>query len=179
MSEDKSNENVSLAPDEKSDASLTKAPLIIFGTMVLMSIVTIAFVFVTHYERTEPYLDSKLRRVVYKTRAPATTLSLNYSAFGPQVLAHTLIGSQWWQWQAQGSDDPVQTYDIKIVVYRTITEKEVSVKFPIIEEKYMDYRYLPLEDAMVYLDQTINEIQDPTIRRTLNATRTKLADHFR
>jgi len=66
-----------------------------------------------------------------------------------------------------------------VVVYREITEREVSAKFPIIETKYMDYRYLPLKDAMAYLEKTINEIQDPAIRRTLNETQTKLADHFR
>ncbi len=45
------------------DGKPTKAPLIIFGTMVTMSIITVGIVFFTHARRTEPYLDSKMRRV--------------------------------------------------------------------------------------------------------------------
>ncbi|MCP4443833.1 MAG: hypothetical protein GY811_00625 [Myxococcales bacterium] len=45
------------------DGKPTKAPIIIFGTMVTMSIVSVSTVFYTHSQRTEPYLDNKMRRV--------------------------------------------------------------------------------------------------------------------
>ena len=168
-----------MTEEKPKDHSLTKAPLIILGTMLLMSIVTVTAVLVTHYKRTEPYLDSKLRRVEYKTRAPKHTLSLNYVSFGPQALSHELIGKQWWQWQAHGSDDPSIQYDIKIVVYKDMSEKQVSAKFPIIESKFMDYRYLPYADAIAYLDKNIAELEDESIRTTLTSTRSQLASHFR
>ena len=41
----------------------TKAPLIIFGGVLGISIVCVAIVLVTHSRRTEPYLDTKMRRV--------------------------------------------------------------------------------------------------------------------
>ena len=46
------------------DGKPTKAPLIIFGTMVTMSVITVGIVFYTHSQRTEPYLDTKMRRVI-------------------------------------------------------------------------------------------------------------------
>lgn len=41
----------------------TKAPLIIFGGVLGISIVCVGIVLVTHSQRTEPYLDTKMRRV--------------------------------------------------------------------------------------------------------------------
>ena len=45
------------------DGKPTKAPLIVFGTMATMSFISIGVVFYTHSRRTEPYLDTKMRRV--------------------------------------------------------------------------------------------------------------------
>ncbi len=56
------------------DGKPTKAPLIIFGTMVTMSVISVGMVFYTHSQRTEPYLDTKMRRVIrVKRPAPAPT----------------------------------------------------------------------------------------------------------
>lgn len=56
-------------PDDKP----SKAPLIIFGTMVTMMVVSVSIVFITHSRRTEPYLDSKMRRVRQRVRPAVTT----------------------------------------------------------------------------------------------------------
>lgn len=45
------------------DGKPTIAPLVILGTMVIMSIITLAIVFYAHSRRTEPYLDTKMRKV--------------------------------------------------------------------------------------------------------------------
>lgn len=56
------------------DGKPTMAPVIIFGTMVTMSIISVGVVFYFHSQRTEPYLDTKMRRVKkVKRPAPAPT----------------------------------------------------------------------------------------------------------
>ncbi len=62
------------------DGAPSKAPLIIFGTMLTMSIVTVAIVLITHSQRTEPYLDTKMRRV-----RPAVTIDAGLDASTPVV----------------------------------------------------------------------------------------------
>ncbi len=66
------------------DGKPTKAPVIIFGTMVSMSIITVGIVFYTHSQRTEPYLDTKMRRKrVIRRPRPAPTPSTAAPAATP------------------------------------------------------------------------------------------------
>ena len=155
-----------------------KAPQIIFGTMVGMSIVTVAIVFYTHSQRTEPYLQSKKRRVQYVQVEKANTVSLDYRAFGPQALAYEIIGNEWWQWQEGGGDAPSQSFDIKVIVYRDTSAEELRERFPLIKEKFMDPRYLRYEDAIAYLDKHIAAQVTPELTARLEATRKQLIDHF-
>ena len=155
-----------------------KAPLIIFGTMVGMSIITVAIVFLTHAKRSEPYLQSKKRRVVYAQATHSDTLSLNYAAFGPQAMAHEVIGYQWWQWQSSGGETLAEDYDIKVIIYRDSTVQELTKRFPLIKAKRMDPRYLKYEHAIAYLDKHIAEDVVPEISEQLRSTRAKLLAHF-
>jgi hypothetical protein len=168
------------AADETTSAGKAgKAPLIIFGTMVVMSIITVAIVFLTHAGRTEPYLQSKMRRVVYKQEARSNALSLNYAAFGPQAMAYEVIGNQWWQWQSSAGIAPPEDYDIKVIVHRDATDRELTKHFPLIKEKRMDPRYLKYDDAIAYLDKHIAEDDVmPELSVRLRATRAKLVAHF-
>jgi len=86
-----------------------------------------------------------------------TTMVLDYDDFGPQVAAHEALGMAWWQWDTHGDPDPDHPYDIKVVVYRDVSLEQVQELFPVIEEKAQDYRYLPYERAISYLDETILE----------------------
>ena len=156
------------------DGKPTKAPIIIFGTMLLMSFAAIAVVFIYHSGRSEPYLQSKIRRVRHQVRPPVTALAFNYASFGPEALADELIGKEQWQWQRNESTDPSTRYDIKVVVYTEADLDRLSRRFPIIEEKFMDYRYVKYEDAVAYLDVQIANSTDPTLTKTLEATREKL-----
>lgn len=155
-----------------------KAPIIIFGTMFTMSVITVAIVFVKHSQREQPYLQSKRRRVHHLRQAPSKTVSLNYAAFGPQALAYEIIGNQWWQWQNSAGDTPKEHFDIKVIVYRGATPEELLERFPVIEEKRMDARYLKYEDAIRYLDAHITEDALPSLTATLRQTRAKIEEHF-
>lgn len=146
--------------------------------MVGMSIVTVAIVFYTHAQREEPYMQSKKRKVVYQQAEKSNTLSLNYRAFGPQAMAYEIIGNEWWQWQKSGGDDPTKSFDIKVIVYRDASVAELTERFPLIPEKFIDSRYLKYEDAIVYLDKHIAENATPELTRRLAGTRAKLVEHF-
>lgn len=102
------------------------------------------------------------------------TVTLDYKAFGPQVISYELIGNEWWQWDAHGAPDPAVTYDIKVVVYRNIDLASVKEKFPIDEKQQKDYRYLAYQQAIEYLDQHINENVLADVTKRLVETRHKI-----
>ena len=81
----------------------------------------------------------------------SNTVVLKYSDFGPQVVVHEVLGMEWYQWNSQGPDDPNESDDIKVVVYRNIPLDEVKRKFPVIKEK-QDYRYLEYGNALKLLN---------------------------
>jgi hypothetical protein len=166
-------------PEDKGGKRGTgKAPIIIFGTMVAMSLVTVAIVFVKHAQRDQPYLQSKLRRVRHMQQPRANTLSLNYAAFGPQAIAYEIIGNRWWQWQETAGETPPEDFDIKVIVYRGASSQELLEKFPVIEEKRIDSRYLKYEDAVAYLDRHIAKNESAALTATLEQTRARLTRHF-
>jgi hypothetical protein len=72
---------------------------------------------------------------------------------------------QWWQWQSHGDSRP-RKYDIKVVVYRDVPLDEVKQKYPVIKEELKDFRYVPYDEAIQYLDDMIqqNFMPDITIR---------------
>jgi hypothetical protein len=146
--------------------------------MVGMSIVTVVIVFYTHSQRTEPYLQSKKRRVQYVQVKKPSTLSLDYAAFGPQPMAYEIIGKERWQWLKGTSVSPDQAFDIKVIVYRNTPVAELQERFPVIEEKLMDPRYLQYDVAMEYLDRHIAFAASPELTARLRDTRKKLSDHF-
>ncbi|ABC30534.1 conserved hypothetical protein [Hahella chejuensis KCTC 2396] len=84
-------------------------------------------------------------------------LDMTYQDFGPPALATDLLGSEWWQWNPHGDPRPRQ-YDVHVIVYRDITEKEIRKRFPIDEATEKDYRYLPYSTAMTYLNTHIAEL---------------------
>ncbi len=142
-----------------------------------MSVITVAIVFYTHSQRTEPYLQSKKRRVQYVHVQKANTVSLDYRAFGPQAMAYEIIGNEWWQWQEGGAISG-QSYDINVIVYRNVTARELREKFPLVKEQLIDPRYLKYDDAIAYLDKHIAENLNPELTDRLSATRKTLIEHF-
>lgn len=81
-------------------------------------------------------------------------LVLNYSDFGPPSLCEGLIGQDWWQWQDHGDSQP-RKYDIKVVVYRGFKLQDAQKKYPIIPGKKQDYRYVSYDQAIAFLNESI------------------------
>ena len=108
----------------------------------------------------------------------AESLVLDYADFGPQVAAHRLLGPEWWQWQAHGDSDPKTQYSIRIVVYDEGSESNVRTQYPLIPSENKDYRWIPLNQAIQYLEE---EISKDTLKRTtdsLKKTRMRLRNYF-
>lgn len=154
----------------------TKAPLIIFSVMIIMSIVTVAIVLVTHSKRKTPYMQSRPILISNRTQQ---ILLINYDDFGPQAMSYLTIGKEWWQWQSTGSSNPRKKYDIKVIVYRGLEKTEVAKRFPISISKELDYRYLSYNSALDYLDAQIEENgRTSRLSKKLTMTRSKILNHF-
>ena len=100
------------------------------------------------------------------------TLVLNYSDFGPQAVAYQTIGFEWYQWNTQGHDNPKQHDNVRVVVYDGLQLKQVQQAFPVVENILQDYRYLSLQQAMLYLDAHTQYVP------SLLGTRERLASYF-
>ncbi len=98
---------------------------------------------------------------------------LDYSDFGPQVIAYEIIGMEWWQWNDHGNSRPTE-YDIRVVVYKNINAEEIKKRYPVIIEKKQDYRYLKYQDAIKYLNSKIEEDAMPSVTTLLRNTLKKL-----
>jgi hypothetical protein len=108
---------------------------------------------------------------------PPHTLVLAYDDFGPQALAHELLGMGWWQWEAGGSWEPGDRFDVRVVVYRGISRAAVEAEYPTIEGR-ADHRHVTYDDAIAYLERAMAEIEgEPSLaslRSQLAVTRARL-----
>jgi hypothetical protein len=91
---------------------------------------------------------------------------LPYSAFGPQVLAHELIGKAWWQWQPVGGDDD-REYPIKVVVYWNQSVDDIAKRYPVVESKEQDYRYVPYLAAVKHMEDLIQDFKKANVQTTV------------
>lgn len=110
----------------------------------------------------------------------ASTVVLKYEDFGPQIIAHQLIGMYWWQWDDHGYSRPIN-YDINVVVYKKIHLQEVANRYPINQSKNQDYRYVKYKEAIEFLHARINENIEPSVtqrlEKTLKIIQEKLGDN--
>lgn len=107
----------------------------------------------------------------------SSTLVLDYEDFGPPVVAHEVIGMDWWQWLSHGESRP-KDYPIKVVIFRDISLQDVKSRFPVEPELEQDYRYLEYSDAMLYLDRLIEENVIESLTGQLIDTRNKIESNF-
>ncbi len=91
--------------------------------------------------------------------AHAGEIILPYSAFGPQVLAHKLIGMEWWQWDSHGDSRP-REYPIKVVVFWDQTLADTAKKYPVDRGKLKDFRYVEYSKAAAYFARTIKTFKE-------------------
>jgi hypothetical protein len=101
---------------------------------------------------------------------PQHVLVLDYEAFGPPVVAHELLGSDWWQWQSNGDPRP-RKYPIKVAVYSGMTKQEVETRYPVVPEREQDFRYVTKQSALEYLDRTIVDAPIVSVRDRLVDTK--------
>ena len=90
----------------------------------------------------------------------AESVVFDYDDFGPQILAHEVIGFQWYQWNSSGDSDPGKVDNIKVVVYWYEPIEKIKKKYPVNRDKKKDYRYLSFYKAMKYLDSSIAKLPD-------------------
>jgi hypothetical protein len=83
---------------------------------------------------------------------------MKYSDFGPPSNSYELLGSEWYQWNSQGSDNPDGRDDVKVVIYRNIDLATVKKTYPVFAGK-SDYRYLEYSVAMAFLAKRIEELK--------------------
>jgi hypothetical protein len=107
----------------------------------------------------------------------SNTLVLKYEDFGPQVIAHEIIGMEWWQWSDHGDSRP-KKYNILVVVYRNIDQDAVSKLYPVNMDLKHDYRYLKLTDAIQYLKDRISENIEPSVTSRLRSTLAVIDENF-
>lgn len=70
-----------------------------------------------------------------------------------------LIGTEWWSWEAGGSYEPGDSFDVRVVVYQGRSARQVEAVYPTVKGQ-SDYRLLPRAAALQYLDKRIAEL-DP------------------
>jgi len=96
---------------------------------------------------------------------------LKYRDFGPQCISYELIGFDWWQWDKCSDQDQNYKYDIKVIVYRDIPLEDIVKLYPVIKSKKQDYRYLPYNKALYFLNTNIKENLLPDVTNLLFQTR--------
>jgi len=85
-------------------------------------------------------------------------LVLPYSAFGPPAMSHELIGTEWWQWDSHGDDDPRSSPPVKVVVYWDQSLDKTKEKYPVDRGKELDFRYVEYAAAVSYFEKALMEL---------------------
>lgn len=111
------------------------------------------------------------------SQSNTNTLVLDYDDFGPQVIAHEIIGMQWWQWQNHGESRPT-FYDIKVVVYNNLSLESVKMLYPVNEARREDYRYVSYKTAINYLDAKISDNVMPVVSERLTTTKSRIVNQL-
>lgn len=86
------------------------------------------------------------------------TLVLSYEDFGPQVVAHELLGPEWYQWDSHGYESDDFEYNINVVVFDGVSEEAVSARYKTVVGE-VDYRYVSKPNAVRYLKRKISECE--------------------
>lgn len=72
-------------------------------------------------------------------------------------MAFSLLGTEWWSWEAGGSFQVDDRFDVRVVVYQSSSREEVATLFPTVKGR-SDYRLITRDDALRYLDEKIAEL---------------------
>lgn len=113
------------------------------------------------------------------SKVESNSVVLDYDEFGPSAMSYSLVGYPWWQWLPEGGSNPKARYDIKVVVYKDVPLKRVEAVYPVSENQEKDYRYVTRDDAIQYLDKSLEMVREPglndlNLEKTLMNTQAKL-----
>jgi hypothetical protein len=138
----------------------------------------------TSTDRSARNTDGSLKRGPDAPAPVPGSVLLCYDDFGPQALASELLGMQWWSFKNGGSWAPNDSFDIRVVVYRTGARDRVRAVFRTDAKRSLDYRLVPYAKAIGWLDARIAELSkdcdapDPEIScllaDTLRKTRNRI-----
>lgn len=88
---------------------------------------------------------------------PGHTVVFRFDDFGPPSMQLGLVGTQWWSWEAGGSFEPGDRFDVRVVVHQGRSEADLETRYPTVRGK-SDHRLLSREAALRYLDAKIAEL---------------------
>lgn len=80
-----------------------------------------------------------------------------YEDFGPQAMAGQLIGSQWWSWEAGGSFEPCDEFDVRVVAFDARAAQQAKQRYPTVRGE-SDYRLVERNEAIRFLDAQLAEL---------------------
>ena len=83
---------------------------------------------------------------------------MRYSEFGPPGSSYELLGSEWYQRNNQGPDDPNGRDDVRIVIYRNVDLRMVKKTYPVLKGK-SDYRYIEYSEVMDFLEKKVEDLK--------------------
>lgn len=88
---------------------------------------------------------------------PGHTLLFRYEDFGPPSMADGLLGSEWWSWEAGGSFERCDAFDVRVVVHDGRRLEDTRARYPTVRG-VGDYRLVDRGRALRYLDERIAEL---------------------
>ena len=81
----------------------------------------------------------------------------HYDDFGPQAMAGELLGQSWWSWEAGGSFEPCDAFDVRVAVHAKQAAQWVTARYPTVRGE-SDVRIVARADALLFLDAKIAEL---------------------
>ena len=107
-----------------------------------------------------------------------------YSEFGPDVIASTVLGQSWYQWLPYGGGDISKEFDIKVIVHAIGANQLAEDLFPIDQKAQKDYRYLSYDEALSFLEQAETDVAEvisegipmESVATTLENTKTEIME---
>ncbi|HUS68022.1 MAG TPA: hypothetical protein VMZ28_25995 [Kofleriaceae bacterium] len=111
---------------------------------------------------------------------PGRMVVLDYDDFGPQALAHELLGLECYSFADCCCSEPGDAFDVRVVVHDGASEAAARTRYPIGPDSG-DYRIIDAAAARAFLDAQLADLASwppedrlPALEATLRATRVRL-----
>ena len=115
---------------------------------------------------------------------PGKALVFSYGDFGPQALAHPLLGQDCYPFGECCCMELGDRFDVRVVVVQGLSISEARAKYPT-GPSSGDFRIVTREAALAFLSESLRELEAsspddriPTLETTLRATRARIEMAF-